>query len=90
VPAPLPRIIIRGSMRLTRGFYSSTVWRRIANRSFDSSRAAIAEERPESRKRVGVGVVLYTRRTLWAAREIVRSTTSTCHPIRALTVCSLS
>jgi hypothetical protein len=57
-PAPLLRVFIRGVMRLTSGCRSSTVWRRIAKRSFASSRAAIAEGRPESRKRVTLGVVL--------------------------------
>ena len=46
----------------------------------------IAEGRPESRKRVTLGVVLQTGSTPRAARVSVLSTTSTCHPLRALTI----
>jgi hypothetical protein len=56
--APLPRVFIGGVMHLTSGCWSSTIWRRIAKCSFASSRATIAEGRPESRKRVTLGVVL--------------------------------
>ena len=85
-PAPLPRVIIEGVIRLTSGCWSSTVWRRTAKRSFASSSAAIAEGRPESRKRVIVGVVLHTGSTPLIARASVLSIVSTCHPLRALTV----
>ena len=86
VLALLPRVFTGGVIRLTSGCWSSTVWRRIAKRSFASSRAAIAEGRPKSRKRVTLGVVLQTGSTPRAARVSVLSTTSTCHPLRALTI----
>src|SRR5438045_5004407 len=44
-PVPLPQVIIGGWMHLTSGLCSLTVWSCIANRSFDSSRAAIDEGR---------------------------------------------
>src|SRR5436190_15066670 len=85
-PAPLPRVHIGGVMHLTSGCWLSTVWRRIAKRSFASSRAAIAEGRPESQKRVTFGVVLQTGSTPRAAKVSVLSTISTSHPFRALTI----
>jgi hypothetical protein len=45
LPAPFPRMIIGGVMRLISGCWSSIVCRRIANRSFNSLRAAIAKGR---------------------------------------------
>ena len=61
--ALLPQVFIRGVIRLTSGCWSSTIWRRIAKRSFASLRAAIVEGRPKSQKRVTLGVVLQTRST---------------------------
>ena len=86
VLARLPRVFIGGVIRLTSGCWSSTVWRCIAKCSFASSRAAIAEGRPKSQKRVTLGVVLQTGSTPQAARVSVLSTTSMCHPLRALTI----
>src|SRR5436190_23251317 len=73
-------------MHLTSGCWLSTVWRRMAKRSFASLRAAITEGRPESQKRVTLGVVLQTGSTPQAAKVSVLSTTSMCHPFHALTI----
>jgi hypothetical protein len=82
----LPRVFIGGVIRLTSGCWLLTVWRRIVKRIFASLRAAIAEGRPKSQKRVTLGVVLQTGSTPWAARVSVLSTTSMCHSLCALTI----
>ena len=85
LPAPLPRWLIGGVIRLTSGCCSSIVCSRIANCSLASSSATSADGRPASWKRVTVGVVLHTGRTPLAASMRVLSTTPTCHPLHALT-----
>src|SRR5436190_10393741 len=73
-------------MHLTSGCWLSTVWRRMAKRSFASLRAAIMEGRPESQERVTLGVVLQTGSTPQAARVSILSTTSMCHLFHVLTI----